>query len=572
MNSASEDFSPLATFDDGSSCNSRRRLGLHDLSGCLDPFALTYDSHAVLHAQEACTYVVSGCTHSAAANFLSAANHDTEHSSCVYPVFGCTVHSGTLNFDSEANVLRGCVYRIDGCSKSDATNYFEAANTDDQSCVYEVHGCTHPDALNYDSSATIDTDCIEPVVGCMDSLARNFAHDANLGHADVITRLSLIGTTLDEFLEEYAFLGESEYVQLFLRDLEDAICTYTVHGCMSPAATNYAPQATLDDGSCLIQSPFPVPPPPSASPSPPTSPPLALLLVLPPSPHPSRPPSTPIEAPPPFLPPPLPLLLSAPAQPSTSAFPPSMLLPPFSPRRPRVPPAPALPPALTPPLPGSPRLKVTTAAPPSQPASPYLNNVSPWPASLLPYPSPCLPSPGHAPPSDPPPLFPPVSLLSLPWAPSPPGPPFRGAFTVQTTFIASGQVDDYGTNETAAIASRVAQQASVAIKDIGVSIEAASVLVTVNVSASDAMASLSIRDTLQLVFANATSASSLLGIQVEAVLSSPAVIVELLVLVPSAPDLNRPPSPTPAVSSVDEIRFTTFQEAEPVLKASTSSR
>jgi hypothetical protein len=50
-------------------------------------------------------------------------------------------------------------------------------------------------------------------------------------------------------------------------------CTYPgISGCMSPTAVNYKPNATEDDGSCVVYSPPPRPPPPSRPPRPPSPP------------------------------------------------------------------------------------------------------------------------------------------------------------------------------------------------------------------------------------------------------------------------------------------------------------
>ena len=99
---------PDATFNVPCLCNGdcsvtrRRRLGGAD--ECWDPAALNYHSGATSGAD--CVYTVTGCTDSAASNYLPIANEDD--GGCIFPVYGCTVANGTLNYDSTATVLHGC--------------------------------------------------------------------------------------------------------------------------------------------------------------------------------------------------------------------------------------------------------------------------------------------------------------------------------------------------------------------------------------------------------------------------------------------------------------------------------
>ena len=125
----------------------------------------------------------------------------------MYPIAGCTVASGTTNFDSLAEVLEGCVYVVQGCTDSAASNYAVAANVG-SGCRYDVHGCTMPDALNYDSLATVAADCRATVPGCTDSLAHNFAPDANLESADILIAASATEAQYIDSLAELESSGE----------------------------------------------------------------------------------------------------------------------------------------------------------------------------------------------------------------------------------------------------------------------------------------------------------------------------------------------------------------------------
>ena len=229
-----------ATFDDGSCLSDRRRRQLLWWldAGCMDPTAQSYNASATSHDGTTCTYVVVGCTDSTALNYSPDATVDALPSSCVSAIPGCTISSGTLNYDSWATVLEGCEYMYRGCTDSTSDAYLPIANVDDGSCTDDSHvtGCTDPDALNHDSLATITTDCSYAYAGCTDSLALNYDAQASL--------------SIDEFL-----LGPGRGMTTLQRSYLriDIACSYETVGCMAPMAQNYNPRATRDDGaSCVL--------------------------------------------------------------------------------------------------------------------------------------------------------------------------------------------------------------------------------------------------------------------------------------------------------------------------------
>lgn len=142
--------------------------------------------------------------------------------------------------------------------------------------------------------------------------------------------------------------------------------SFLVRGCIFEGASNYNPQATVDDRSCVVESPPPSPPP--SPPSPPSAPPSP--------PSPPAPPSLPPSIPPPNTPPP-------PSRPPPSVPPPS--------------PPPSLPP-YEPPSPPPPSLPPPNGPPPLPP--------QPSPPPIPPQPLPPAPPGGYSPPppqSPPPP-------------------------------------------------------------------------------------------------------------------------------------------------------------------------
>lgn len=138
----------------------------------------------------------------------------------------------------------------EGCTNALACNYDPDATADDGSCIVpqadcvqcnenntgleivdgdgdgvcdaeEISGCTNPVACNYLPAATDDSgNCIVPVPNCQACNANNDG-------------LVLVDTD------------------------GDGVCDAQENpGCTNPAACNYDPAATGDDGSCLVPSPF----------------------------------------------------------------------------------------------------------------------------------------------------------------------------------------------------------------------------------------------------------------------------------------------------------------------------
>ena len=82
-----------------------------------------YDSIAVTHDKAACAFVVVRSQDFAALNHFASANTASpaySELSCDYPIIGCTIPSGTINFDSNAVVLSGCVLAAECCTDSGA--------------------------------------------------------------------------------------------------------------------------------------------------------------------------------------------------------------------------------------------------------------------------------------------------------------------------------------------------------------------------------------------------------------------------------------------------------------------
>ena len=295
-------YNSLATFDDGTCQQARRELqvtqqarrALQDerqtnssLVGCMDPAASTYNPSATSLNESMCEYDVMGCIDSTATNFLAIATAQGDVT-CTHPVPGCTLPS-SLNWDSNANILRGCVFAFPGCTDSSSVAYDPLATYDDGSCPPDpVYGCADPFASNFDSLATASAYCVPAVYGCMDSTAANYAPDANYDADDVNIMTTWVQPMFANLASQYPTASD-QFLNRLAQEFAEGLlvsrrCQYRVYGCMLAVATNFNPAATVDDGSCIMSSPPPTPPPP----------------VTPPPPGPPRlPPSPPLPSPPP---------------------------------------------------------------------------------------------------------------------------------------------------------------------------------------------------------------------------------------------------------------------------------
>ena len=271
-------YDPDANYNDGS-CE------YTTCAGCTNPLACDFDPDATIAA--GCNDYSScyGCTDELAANFDENATFDD--GSCQFP--GCTVE-GACNYDESANFNDGsCDFfscLVEGCLNETACNYDpdadlpgeceypEAGYDCDGNCLedadgdgvcdqFEIAGCTDETALNFDSEATEDNgSCILPVEGCTDSAACNYDITANTddGSCEFDSCVGCLAPTACNYNADAIYPGECEYPDLgydcdgnCLSDFDgDGVCDpFEVLGCDDPAALNYDPNATQDDGSCI---------------------------------------------------------------------------------------------------------------------------------------------------------------------------------------------------------------------------------------------------------------------------------------------------------------------------------
>lgn len=135
---------------------------------------------------------------------------------------------------------------LPGCTSDTACNFNPNASEDDGSCLEPVEGCTECNATN-DDLVLIDSDddgvCDgEEILGCSSSeTACNYNPDATDEEECI------------EPIENCAECNEEGTGLVLIDDDDDGVCNEDeVLGCDIEDACNYDPEATENDGTCLI--------------------------------------------------------------------------------------------------------------------------------------------------------------------------------------------------------------------------------------------------------------------------------------------------------------------------------
>ncbi len=174
----------------------------------------------------------------------------------------------------------------------------------DEPCVYEIGGCTDPEALNYNPTATFDNGscnypllCDEGIVSTLyvctfsngEAVGLNITAedgtvlfdqqgfgDMAIVYVDVCLDPEMCYTvTMTNLDGGYGWYGgywwlDAQGIQIgggelpyYATEATDSLgwfgaCEDGTSGCTDPAASNYNPEATIDDGSCIYPSPCPV--------------------------------------------------------------------------------------------------------------------------------------------------------------------------------------------------------------------------------------------------------------------------------------------------------------------------
>jgi len=116
---------------------------------------------------------------------------------------------------------------------------------------------------------------------------------------------------------------------------------------------------------------------------------------------------------------------------------------------------------------------------------------------------------------------------------------------VQVSLTATGNVDDFDAAARKDLAQRFAELSNVAVEDVSISIEPASVLILASVRVDDSSSGSALELSLTSQLSSATAASTLLSISVE---SAPT-----LMLLTSTVNLSTPPPPAPLIPPMSTI-------------------
>ena len=221
-------YNPEANVDDGSCLT----------GGCTIEFACNFDVSAEFQIAGACEFdSCAGCTSEEACNYDSEAT--LNDGSCEFPAYGYGCDGECLNDEDGDGICDE--FEIAGCTDPSNPAYNPAATDDDGSCL--VAGCLLPFACNFEPTADyldIALCDLNSCSGCTDPEACTFDPSATLSApADCIYPAS-------QFVDcEGVCNNDAD---------GDGICDeLEIPGCTDPAASNYSPFATDDNGTCIIE-------------------------------------------------------------------------------------------------------------------------------------------------------------------------------------------------------------------------------------------------------------------------------------------------------------------------------
>ena len=221
-------YNPEANIDDGSCLT----------GGCTIAFACNYDPTAEFQIAGTCEFAsCAGCTLEGACNYDEDAT--LNDGSCTFPDYGYDCNGECLN-DTDGDGICD-EFEIAGCTDPTNPAYNPAATDDDGSCL--VAGCLLPFACNFDPTADyLDVALcdLSSCAGCTDPAACTYDPTATLSAPAACTY------PVSQFVDcDGVCINDAD---------GDGVCDeLEIPGCTNPAASNYSPFATDDNGTCIIE-------------------------------------------------------------------------------------------------------------------------------------------------------------------------------------------------------------------------------------------------------------------------------------------------------------------------------
>lgn len=214
--------------------------------GCSDSSACNYDPSADVD-DGSCDYfscITLGCTDETACNYAPEA--EFEDGSCTYPDPGYNCDGTCLDSDGDSV----CDFdEVAGCEDPAACNYNAAATNPGTACVYPVELCDVCTGETDGTGTVINLDddgngiCID-VPGCTDTVACNYNEAATEDDGNCLYAAANC---------EVCSGATDGTGTVQLQDTDgDGVCDGDeILGCTDATASNFDPQATDNDGSCL---------------------------------------------------------------------------------------------------------------------------------------------------------------------------------------------------------------------------------------------------------------------------------------------------------------------------------
>lgn len=190
---------------------------------------------------------VLGCTSETACNFNPDA--EEEDGSCIEPIENCTTcnetNDGLILIDDDEDGICNA-NEISGCSSSETACNYNPNATDEEACIEPIDNCAECNAdgtglilIDTDGDGICDADEVE---GCTNEVACNYEPLATDDDNSCIVPE-----------ENCTECNENNDGLILIDSDNDGICDALENpGCNIPDACNYDPEATGNDGSCIV--------------------------------------------------------------------------------------------------------------------------------------------------------------------------------------------------------------------------------------------------------------------------------------------------------------------------------